>query len=721
MDTADPSVSSSPAAELAAAFSEFNQASQQLSASYGTLADEAARLRQQLTDTSERRQVEELIARHRRLAALGEMAAALAHQIRTPLAAALLYASNAQRTELPAERREDLLGKAVSCLHDLESLIADMLQFARGATVEGSRFDVNELLDGVESALRALSAARPVAADPAPRTTLHADRQPRNAGERPDQSRQQCPAGRRRARAGADHRAAPSGCRPRSSSPTTARASPPALQERIFEPFFTSRTEGTGLGLPVARSIARAHRGDLTLVDGSAGNTTLLPAPAAERGRVSGHEARADRRRMNTRPILLVEDDATLREALAETLRLAGMDVVTASDGASALQVLASAPISAVVTDYQMKPMDGFAAADAHPRPTAAPAGAADHRPRQHRARGALHAGGRHRLPGQAVLRRRPSSNDCSSCCRRELPTTGMIADPASVEAVTLASRVAASDTTVLISGESGTGKEVFARLLHRLSPRANGPFVALNCAAIPENMLEALLFGHEKGAFTGAHEARPGKFEQAQGGTLLLDEISEMDIGLQAKLLRVLQEREVERIGGRAPMPLNVRVIATTNRDLREQVRAGRFREDLYYRLSVFPIALPPLRDRPADIVPLAHHFLPQACGRNRPVPLLGDAAAARLLEYAWPGNVRELANLMQRAVILCGGNVIDPRTCASRASRPPTHPQPNAARWRVRICVGRRLLHRRHRRAMRQPMRRPICRTTCTPSKAS
>ena len=175
-----------------------------------------------------------------------------------------------------------------------------------------------------------------------------------------------------------------------------------------------------------------------------------------------------------------------------------------------------------------------------------------------------------------------------------------MIADPASVELVTLASRVAASDTTVLISGESGTGKEVLARLLHRLSSRADGPFVALNCAAIPENMLEALLFGHEKGAFTGAHEARPGKFEQAQGGTLLLDEISEMDIGLQAKLLRVLQEKEVDRIGGRAPIRLNVRVIATTNRDLREQVAAGRFREDLYYRLSVFPLTTPPLRDAP-------------------------------------------------------------------------------------------------------------------------
>ncbi len=215
----------------------------------------------------------------------------------------------------------------------------------------------------------------------------------------------------------------------------------------------------------------------------------------------------------------------------------------------------------------------------------------------------------------------------------------------------------------MLLSGESGTGKEVFARFIHQNSPRAAGPFVAINCAAIPENMLEALLFGHEKGAFTGAHEARAGKFEQAQGGTLLLDEISEMHASLQAKLLRVLQEREVERIGARGAIPLNVRVLATTNQDLRGLVTAGRFREDLYYRLSVFPIALPPLRQRPADILPLARHFIASACGKGRAASELSDTAALDLMGYHWPGNVRELANLMQRAVILCGNRAIEPR----------------------------------------------------------
>ncbi|MEO1575888.1 MAG: sigma 54-interacting transcriptional regulator, partial [Pseudomonadota bacterium] len=192
---------------------------------------------------------------------------------------------------------------------------------------------------------------------------------------------------------------------------------------------------------------------------------------------------------------------------------------------------------------------------------------------------------------------------------------------------------------------------------IHSRSDRADQPFVAINCAAIPESMLEAVLFGHEKGAFTGAATARPGKFEQAQGGTLLLDEISEMELGLQAKLLRVLQEKEVERLGGQTTLSLDVRVLATTNRDLREHVRAGRFREDLFYRLNVVPLALPALRERPADIVPLAQHCLTRI-GDGRIA--LGSDAQARLLAYHWPGNVRELENVIQRAVVLSPGDLL-------------------------------------------------------------
>ncbi|MNH07052.1 Transcriptional regulatory protein ZraR [compost metagenome] len=234
--------------------------------------------------------------------------------------------------------------------------------------------------------------------------------------------------------------------------------------------------------------------------------------------------------------------------------------------------------------------------------------------------------------------------------------------EPASAQLLELAARVARSDSTVLISGESGTGKEVLARYIHQQSLRAEQPFVAINCAAIPDNMLEATLFGHEKGSFTGAIAAQAGKFEQADGGTLLLDEISEMPLGLQAKLLRVLQEREVERVGGRKPIALDIRVVATTNRDLAGEVAAGRFREDLFYRLSVFPLAWAPLRERSADILPLAERLLARHVNKMKHAPVrLSPEAQACLQGYAWPGNVRELDNAIQRALILQQGGVIE------------------------------------------------------------
>jgi len=220
---------------------------------------------------------------------------------------------------------------------------------------------------------------------------------------------------------------------------------------------------------------------------------------------------------------------------------------------------------------------------------------------------------------------------------------------------------VAKSDATVLLTGESGVGKEVFARYIHDQSLRNKGPFVAINCAAIPDNLLEATLFGHEKGAFTGAQSAQAGKFEQANGGTLLLDEISEMPQALQAKLLRVLQEREVERVGGKRPAPVDIRVLATSNRNMAAEVAGGRFREDLYYRLNVFPLLIPSLRERPEDIVPLAQHFLAEHGARLGRVVKISTDAAANLAAHRWPGNVRELENVMQRALILASGDMIE------------------------------------------------------------
>ncbi len=248
-----------------------------------------------------------------------------------------------------------------------------------------------------------------------------------------------------------------------------------------------------------------------------------------------------------------------------------------------------------------------------------------------------------------AVRTPRPAEGELVACARP------------SRDLVELARRVAASDCTVLIAGESGTGKEVLSRFIHVQSSRRNGPFVAVNCAAIPENMLEAMLFGYERGAFTGAHATHPGKFEQAQGGTLLLDEITEMPLGLQAKLLRVIQEREVERLGARNTVQLDVRILATTNRLLRNEVAAGRFREDLFYRLNVFPLAVSPLRERRDDILPLAMRLIAQRCRPGMRIPAISADAAHVLLTYPWPGNVRELDNVVQRALILVSGPVIE------------------------------------------------------------
>jgi two-component system, response regulator FlrC len=278
--------------------------------------------------------------------------------------------------------------------------------------------------------------------------------------------------------------------------------------------------------------------------------------------------------------------------------------------------------------------------------------------------------------------------------CARRAESDPVACAPSSRRLVDLARRVALSDCTVLVVGESGTGKEVLARYIHRRSPRSGRPFVAVNCAAIPENMLEAMLFGYERGSFTGAHASHPGKFEQAQGGTLLLDEVTEMPLGLQAKLLRVLQEREVERIGGRTPVSLDVRVIATTNRRLREEVAAGRFREDLYYRLNVFPLAIAPLRLRRDDVLPLAMQLLTARCRPGEPIPALSAEAAHLLLTYGWPGNVRELDNLLQRALILVSGPVIRPEhvqfELANEAPPPPAGVAPAPARDAIHSLAG-------------------------------
>lgn len=360
---------------------------------------------------------------------------------------------------------------------------------------------------------------------------------------------------------------------------------------------------------------------------------------------------------LNRSTVLVVEDDAALREALQDSLELAGYRVCPAADAEQALLLLERAPIGLVLSDVQMPGMDGHALLQAikQTKPglpvvlmtaygqidkavEAMRSGAADYLPKPFENDRLLAAVARYfRDPDEAEA--------------GELVAT----DPQTRALLDLLGRVAATDASVLLTGESGVGKEMFAQYLHRHSSRARGPFVAVNCAAIPENLVEATLFGHEKGAYTGAVSAQPGKFEQAQNGTLLLDEVSEIPLNIQVKLLRVLQEKVVERVGGRTATPLNIRVLAASNRDLAAWVGEGRFREDLYYRLNVFPMEIPPLRARKGDILPLARHFLQaHAAIVGRGGFTLTAAAEAELTRYHWPGNIRELSNVVQRAMIL-------------------------------------------------------------------
>ena len=362
--------------------------------------------------------------------------------------------------------------------------------------------------------------------------------------------------------------------------------------------------------------------------------------------------------------VLVVEDDADLREAICDTLQLNEISFHEVENGRAAEQFLASNSASLVLSDVQMSPGNGYELLSSiRSNQIDVPVILMTAYGSIPQAVDAIQAGAVDYLVKPFEV------SSLVSTVRKQIqdPVSAdedlVAVDTASQEILVLARRVAKTDASVLLTGESGVGKEIYSRFIHQQSARSKQPFVAINCAAIPENMLEAVLFGYEKGAFTGAHKATAGKFELAQGGTLLLDEITEMDLGLQAKILRVLQEREVERLGSTQVIELDVRIIATTNRDLRHEVREKRFREDLFYRLNVFPISIPALRERPDDIVPVARKILAQYSRAAGESIQLSDAACETLCQHSWPGNVRELDNVIQRALILKQGREILPQ----------------------------------------------------------
>jgi DNA-binding NtrC family response regulator len=402
-------------------------------------------------------------------------------------------------------------------------------------------------------------------------------------------------------------------------------------------------------------------------------------------------------------PILLVEDKDSLRAMLRHALEAQGHAVVEARDQPEALHALHVACPALVLSDLRLPDGDGFgvlrAAKEVDPElpvivmtafgsiqdaVSAMKEGAMDFLAKPVDPDHLL------LLVHRALAQRRMATENIllkeELAARRGAPQ--IVGEDPRLKQVSIAlQRAAATDTTVLLEGESGTGKELFARALHALSPRVDGPFVAINCAAIPETLLETELFGHEKGAFTGAAARKPGKFELAHRGTLFLDEIGDLPLALQAKILRALEEKRFERVGGTAPIQVDVRVVAATNRNLKAAVAARQYREDLYFRLSVFPITIPPLRDRPADIPMLAKHFIERFCRDLNKKPLvLAPSAVQELQEYQWPGNVRELQNCIERAVILTEGDTIHARHLSLSfrdGSLQPTPPEDDGTPW--------------------------------------
>lgn len=362
--------------------------------------------------------------------------------------------------------------------------------------------------------------------------------------------------------------------------------------------------------------------------------------------------------------VLIVEDDPVLREALAETMTIAGHTYITAKDGKEALVMLELHNPALVLTDIRMDKLDGIGLLnEIHKKRPGVPVLLMTAFGSVEDAVIAIRLGAVDYLqkPFSAQLLTE-KINQYIKADASDDDSDPIAQDPKSQALLSMALKVAQSDVGVMISGESGTGKEVLAHFIHDHSTRKKQPFIAINCAAIPEQMLEATLFGYEKGSFTGAYKSTPGKFEQAQGGTLLLDEVSEMSLSLQAKLLRVLQEKEVERIGSNKMISLDVRILATTNRQLKDEVQAGRFREDLFYRLNIFPLQWHPLRERKNDIIPLANYLIRKHCHHKQPiVPVISASAQKLMLAYPWPGNARELENVIQRALVLQVQGIIE------------------------------------------------------------
>ncbi len=651
----------------------------------------AAVIREQMQAISDARV---RLAQSEKLAALGQLAAAIAHEVRTPLA---VIRSSAQGLceSLPAGDAEAARASSfiTAEIDRLRNVIQALLAFARPLQLAAVRSRPTSC--SIVSTCSRATTSPPSASASAARRPRRCRRSTpirtwlpgaaRSPGERRRRDARRRRGGAQRAGDGAAVEIAVADSGP---------GVPPELRERIFEPFFTTRARGIGLGLAVARQIVEAHGGTIAVPRApraARASPSGCRSPAAASSphdprRVSRGAASSPGRRRKSpgetpqvkRRVLIVDDEERMAEVIASALRRAGYDCETAPDGREALAALESRGADVVVTDWKMPQMDGLELLrrvretrrdvpvillTAHGTvPSAVAAmreGAFDYVTKPFDNDELRAVVGRalemHRLEREnRYLRQEVGS--------RYAPETMVAESARGQELLELVRRVAPSRATVLIQGESGTGKELVARLLHFWSERVGGPFVPVNCKAFAEGVLESELFGHERGAFTGAAAARAGCFERASGGTLFLDEIGEVGVDFQAKLLRVLQDGEVMRVGGGEPRPIDVRVVAATNRNLREEIAAGRFREDLFFRLNVIPIQLAPLRDRREDVLPLARHFLARDNAEAGRRLTFSPEAEAALSAHPWRGNVRELENVVERAVVLARGDAIAP-----------------------------------------------------------
>ena len=452
----------------------------------------------------------------------------------------------------------------------------------------------------------------------------------------------------------------------------------------VFDPFFTTREEGTGLGLAVCYGIVSRHEGRIDIESRpGAGTTVHVRLPLRREGAMT----RAPDR------VLIVDDEARIRKIVTLLLREEGLDPRSVESGEACLRAVAEDPPDLVLMDLTLPGRDGLETM------ACLRAGGWDGEVVMMTAYGSVATAVRAIQEGAFHYLEKPFDNDeLLSLVRRALERRRLRGEVAALReqldaryalhnvvgvsgalraVCAQVRRVAPTQATVLVEGESGTGKELVVRALHNLSRRREGPFVALNCAALPASLVENELFGHEKGSFTDARSRYEGRFEQAGGGTLFLDDVSELPAEVQAKLLRVIQEREISRIGGTAAIPVDVRIVAATNRDLHEQVGDGAFREDLFHRLNVVSLRLPPLRERLEDLPLLVEHFLQQVAPElERPVEGVTPGAMDLLRSYAWPGNVRELENVIRGAAILCNGRQVDETDLPPRLRRPSETP---------------------------------------------